>query len=231
MSRALENMSVVAVLTLLSRVLGLLRDVLLFSFLGTSPLNSAFLFAFTIPNLFRRLLGEGALTSALVPVLAVEFSDAGEAGGFILFNRVFCRVALVLAVLAAVGCAALAIAWRWEGLDGRWRLAAGLGVILLPYMFFVCLAALVGAGLNVLGRFAVPALAQVWLNLAMILSLGVFAAAFSSSAGETVAILCGGVLVGGGMQLIIPAVSLRKEGWRLHFKLYVKIIHEIKKKS
>ena len=87
MAKFLENISIVAIATVLSRILGLLRDILLFAFLGAGSINSAFIFAFTLPNLFRRLLGEGALTSALVPILADEMEKDRRSAAFQLLNN------------------------------------------------------------------------------------------------------------------------------------------------
>ena len=80
MARNLTNISIVAVATFASRILGLVRDVIIFASLGATALSSAFLIAFTIPNLFRRLLGEGALTSAFVPIYSEEVEKRDRDG-------------------------------------------------------------------------------------------------------------------------------------------------------
>ena len=88
--------------------LGLVRDVLFFAALGTGVWSSAFILAFTIPNLFRRLLGEGAITSALVPVFTDSLAKDGREGAFRFFNQLFTRLTLVLVGLVAAGAGALA---------------------------------------------------------------------------------------------------------------------------
>ena len=82
MSKSLKNISVVATATVVSRVLGLVREIFITAVFGTSALNSAFVSAFTLPNLFRRLLGEGALTAAFVPTLAHELEHRQRAAAF-----------------------------------------------------------------------------------------------------------------------------------------------------
>ena len=98
-----RRFSEVAILTMVSRFLGLFRDILLFALLGTGPLNSAFILAFTLPNLFRRLLGEGALTSSSIPVLAQTVEQHGQDRGFKLLNAVLTRLGIGLLIIQAIG--------------------------------------------------------------------------------------------------------------------------------
>jgi len=209
----LRQIALVSGSTVGSRVLGLVRDALIFAVLGASVWSSAFLLAFTLPNLFRRLFGEGALTSALVPVLSRLREEGGPEAAFRCFNRLARILFAALAAIVAAGAAILLALADGGALGERWALAARLGAILLPYMICVCLAAAVAAALNVLERFGAAARAPIWLNLAMIVSL---AAAWVFAEGEAgrVLWLCGGVLAGGGLQLLGPASDLRREGWR-----------------
>lgn len=219
MPNRLRNITVVASATIGSRILGLMRDVLLFALLGASALNSAFLIAFTLPNLFRRLLGEGALSSALVPVLSEELEQNGRSEAFQLLNRVVTRVALVLLGVVVVGSALLALVPFIPNLPDRWYLAADLAIVLLPYVIFVCVAAMLAAGLNVMRRFAAAALSQVWLNLSILFALGVLGAQLAGSDRELVGFLCAGVLFGGLLQLVVPGTDLGRIGWRPRFRL------------
>lgn len=204
---------VVALSTVGSRVLGLVRDMVAFGILGTGLLNSAFLLAFTLPNLFRRLLGEGALTSALVPVLARRRLAAGDRGFFELLEAVTWRVGLALLGLVIAGGVLLQALPRIMELPAHWELGAGLAQVLLPYLFLVCLAAVFGAALNLRERFGLHALSQVWLNIAQILALAVGAAWFATTDEGRIGWLCAGVLVGGLAQALVPAAALRREGW------------------
>jgi putative peptidoglycan lipid II flippase len=214
MSASLQRIGIVSIATVLSRVLGLARDILTFAVFGTSALNSAFIFAFTLPNLFRRLLGEGALTAALVPTLSEELENNRRRGVFVLLNKVVTW--LILVSVGVVGVAMLlfyGIKWI-PGLEERWYLGADLSRILFPYMLFVCLAAVLAAALNVLGRFAVPALSAVWLNLAMIVALGVFGTLLASTPEGKMRFLCFGILAGGVIQVAVPCWALVREGWK-----------------
>jgi len=215
MARAIQNVAVVSLATLLSRVLGLGRDIALFAVLGASAWSSAFLFAFTVPNLFRRLLGEGALTSALVPVLSEVREAQGREPAFRFLNVLLTRLLTVLGGLALGGMALMALLRFYPGEGQRWDLASTLGVILMPYVILVCLAAVFAAALNVLERFLVAALSAVWLNLSLLASLLVAAPLRVEGPSGIVYVLCGGVLVGGLLQLAIPLAALRREGWRI----------------
>lgn len=208
-----RNIAVVSLSTVGSRVLGLVRDIMIFAALGTSIWNSAFILAFTLPNLFRRLLGEGALTSAVVPVFTDVLRKQGREAAFDFFNQVLLRVCVILLATVFGGIIVLALLNSFGVLSGRWVLGADLSVVLLPYMIFICLAAVVSAGLNVVGRFAAASLTPVLLNLAMIAALG--AGWFlDSDEKQVVYFLCGGVLFGGLLQLALPAWDLIRQGWR-----------------
>lgn len=214
MSKSLERIGIVSVATVLSRVLGFLRDILTFAVLGTSALNSAFLFAFTLPNLFRSLLGEGALTAALVPTLTEELEEGGKERAFALLSKVFSWL-FVVTTLLVILCIGFFLVIPWvPGLPERWYVSSGLAIYLFPYLIFVCLAAVLAAALNVLGRFAIPALSAVWLNLAMIVFLGGFGLLWAETPEGRVVFLCLGVLAGGFLQLAAPFVALLREGWR-----------------
>lgn len=219
MAVSLERIARVAGSTLLSRVLGLVRDLLAARVFGASELHSAFLTAYTLPNLFRRLLGEGALAGAFTPVLAGARVRGGDAASFALANRVFSWLLVVTGAIVVVGIGLLELGTWVPGAEERWVVVAGLAQVLLPYVVFACTAALQAAALNVHGSFAAPALGQVWLNLSMIVSLNVLGLLLAETAEGRMAWLCGGVLVGGALQLGIPAVTFWRLGWRPRFDL------------
>ena len=224
MSSNLKNFGIVSVLTVASRVLGLARDILITAVFGTTAWASAFVMAFTLPNLFRRFLGEGALTAALVPTLSEELETGSRERAFRLVNQVSSWVGLATGVIVVVAMAGLAGVAGSNVLDSwtevaekaqRWRQAAGLAVVLFPYLIFICLSAALSAALQTLGKFAAPALSPVWLNLAIIAFLG--GATYATGiADDAVRMnwLCAGVLVGGLCQLLGPALALWREGWR-----------------
>ncbi|MBA4138020.1 MAG: murein biosynthesis integral membrane protein MurJ [Opitutus sp.] len=229
MSKSLKNISVVASATVLSRVLGLVRESVTAAVFGASALNSAFVSAFTLPNLFRRLLGEGALTAAFVPTLTQEFEHHDRAGAFRLVSKVaswllvVTTVIVLLATLAFANAEALVrMAADWgvaEDTSRRLLLGADLAIVLFPYMILVCLAAAFSAACQVLGRFAEPALSPVWLNLTILSALGL-GAWWAWGATERMNLLCLGVLVGGFLQMAVPASVLWREGWRPRFDLH-----------
>ena len=215
MPKRLLNVFVVSISTIGSRILGLARDVLLFSTFGSSVVNSAFILAFTFPNLFRRLLGEGALTAAMLPLLAEANETSGRAALFSLFNKILSWLTTVLFGLVLLISLLLILIGALPDLSTRWDLAMILGVLLFPYMALVCLAAAFAAVLNVLQRFAIPALTAVWLNLGMILFLGGIGLWVTADMLLRMYWLCAGVLAGGCLQLAVPWFALKREGWKL----------------
>jgi len=215
----MRRISEVAGWTFASRILGLLRDVLLFTSLGTGALNSAFILAFTLPNLFRRLLGEGALTSSSIPVLSAVLERDGKEGSLALFTAIINRLGLFLLVLQVLFLPAFFLVHLLPGLAERWHLAARLSVLLFPYMWFICLGALVCGMLNVLGRFGLAAFNQVWLNVLMIGTLVFGMWQFPGEGWVRVLLLSMGVVAGGVLQLVVPAGGLLRSGWRPQLRL------------
>ena len=225
MSKSLKNIGTVSALTMVSRVLGLGRDILVTAVFGTSALASSFYTAFTLPNLFRRLLGEGALTAAMVPTLQEELRARERAGAFTLVNQVASWLLVVTGSIVAVAMAVLtqtkglietARPWGLEAATAvRLTEAAGLAVILFPYLVMVCLAAAFSAALQTLHRFVEPALSPIWLNLAMIGLLGgAVYGGWATTPGGWMGWLCAGVLLGGFLQMVVPAMALARQGWR-----------------
>jgi putative peptidoglycan lipid II flippase len=159
MGRALRNIGIVSGVTLLSRLLGLGREMAIAAVFGASALASAFVAAFTMPNLFRRLLGEGALTAAFVPTLQEETKKRGHTGALGLVNEVATWIFMVTTMIAALAMALLAAHGWWEprlaetgwlepATVARWATGARLGVVLFPYLVMVCLAAVFSAALQ-----------------------------------------------------------------------------------
>lgn len=213
MGKLSRRISEVAGWTSASRVLGLVRDILLFASLGTGPLNSAFILAFTLPNLFRRLLGEGALTSSSIPVLSASLDSRGREETFRLFNAIVGRLGAGLLLILLLILPALSLVPMIPGLEDRWYTGAQLSQILLPYMFFICLGALVCGMLNVLGRFGLAAFNQVWINLSMIGTTLAGLYLLPADGWGRVILISVGVLAGGALQLLVPAAGLQRQGW------------------
>ncbi|MEO6875534.1 MAG: murein biosynthesis integral membrane protein MurJ [Opitutaceae bacterium] len=219
MSKKLKSIGVVSLLTVVSRVLALMRDQLSAAIFGASVLNSAFLTAFRLPNLFRRLLGEGSLTAAFLPTLQEELHLNSKPGAFALLNKVVSWLAVITGSLVVLAMLLFSQSRRLTGQDDKWYLVADLTVILFPYLAFVCIAAALNATLNVFERFTEPALSPIWLNLSMILTLGGAGLHFASTPLGEMHWLCTGVLLGGFLQMTVPAVVLMRDGWRPKFDL------------
>lgn len=213
-----------------SRVLGLIRDMLVSAVFGMTALASAFVTAFTLPNLFRRLLGEGALTAAFVPTLNEELTQRERRGAFVLVSQVASWLLVVTTSLVVLSIGLLANAEHlvgslrsWgveEPTVERWLAGSRLAVWLFPYMIFVCLAAVFSAALQTLNRFLEPALSPIWLNLSMIgLLAGAAYLGWADSDDGRMQWLCAGVLIGGFLQMAVPAFTLMREGWRPVFDL------------
>ncbi|MDR2737731.1 MAG: murein biosynthesis integral membrane protein MurJ [Puniceicoccales bacterium] len=210
---SLKNISIVSGTTILSRVFGFLRDMTFFSFFGLSEIGAAFLLAFTFPNLFRRLLGEGALASAIVPILSSQYATYGKDSMLKLFSHIVLRLFLVLCcVLGLLYAVILLVSGKMA--DSRWNMAFGFIAALLPYMAFVCIAAVIAAALNVLGKFFIASINQVWMNFSMILSLLIGEFCFHLNGIRLVNCLIVGVIVGGMTQLLVPLVTISMLGWR-----------------
>lgn len=186
---------------------------------GASILNSAFITAFTLPNLFRRLLGEGALTAAFIPVFSEELEERGRKGAFDLLSQVITRLFLVTGGLTGLAMVGAYLVSRLPGLTEKWFVAAQLSAILFPYLVFICLAAAFAAALNALNRFVVPALTAVWLNLSILIGLGGIGLVVTDDPAQRIYWLCAGVLVGGFLQCLIPGLCLWREGWRPSWRL------------
>jgi putative peptidoglycan lipid II flippase len=218
-SKHIKNIGIVSFLTLVSRFLGLLRDSLQGALFGTGELLSAFVTANIFPNLFRRLLAEGSLTAAFVPVLQEELHQHGKSGAFGLLSKVTSWLVAVSGGVALLGMVIFSQT-RWiAGLPERWYLGADLAVILFPYLAMVSVAAAFCAALNVLGRFAEPAFNPMWLNLAILASLGAVGLHLAHTPLGRIHWLCAGWLFGGFLQMAVPAGVLIREGWRPRFDL------------
>ena len=198
----------IAVLTLGSRLLGLLREYIFSYYFGTGELLSAFRIAFQAPNLARRLFGEGALSSAMVPVLTKSIQEQGEEP-----SRRFVGTALtILFVGLSVVVIAIEVAigvWRYLYDDPALQLTG----LMMPYMVFICVSAVASGVLNVRRHFGVPAAAPTILNVVMIVALVGGARLLHLDDGPLMQLQCWSVLVAGVIQLIATGATLRLVGF------------------
>ena len=175
--KLLRGFATVGFWTLLSRILGFVRDILFAAFLGTGPVAEAFLIAFSLPNMFRRLFAEGAFNMAFVPMYSKKLSAGDDANlfadeAFSLLGSFLIVFALVAQVAMPVLVAAMASGFIE---DGRFEIAVYFGRIVFPYVVFISLAALISGVLNAAGRFAAAAAAPVLLNLLFIVAIALAA--------------------------------------------------------
>jgi putative peptidoglycan lipid II flippase len=210
----IKSASIVSLLTLASRITGLVRELLIASTFGASAMTDAFNVAFRIPNFFRRLFGEGAFSQAFVPVLAATRAQHGQESTHLLIDRVGTVLAWALLVTCVVGVLASPLL-VWAMASGLQQNPRGFDVAVVmtrwmfPYIGFMSLVALAAGVLNTWKHFAVPAFTPVLLNLCMIGAAWLGGPWFKTMGIEPIYALCGGVLAGGALQLAVQLVALR----------------------
>ncbi|HUY34010.1 MAG TPA: murein biosynthesis integral membrane protein MurJ [Pirellulales bacterium] len=217
-SQVLTGLRVTSLGTLASRVLGMVRDMATASLLGLSGngVMDAFVIALRIPNLFRRLFGEGALAASYLPVLSARL-QRGRTEAWQLTSATLVWLAAVLAALVVLAEGACFVVWRLYGDVPGIRLLLGLTAVMLPYLFFICLAAQVSGTLHALAHFSTPALAPTLLNICWLVAVWQVAPRMTTD-GETQAyILAVSVLVAGVLQLAAQAIMLRRLGFRFDY--------------
>ena len=234
-TRLLKSSALVGSMTMLSRILGLVRDIVIAVFVGATANADAFFVAFKVPNFLRRLFAEGAFSQAFVPVLA-EYREQGSAAAV---RELLDRVAgvlggslLMLTTLMVIGAPVVTAVFApgFIGDPVKYALTSDMIRITFPYLFLISMTGFCGAVLNSYGRFAVPAFTPVWLNLSLIGAATVAANWFE----EPVFALAWGVFLAGVVQLLFqipflyrlellprPVWDTRDEGVRRVLKLMV----------
>jgi putative peptidoglycan lipid II flippase len=212
-ARLLKSTWVVGSMTLLSRILGLAREMVFSRLFGAGPIMDAFFVAFRIPNLLRRFFAEGAFSQAFVPIISEYKTTRTPAEARELIAKVSGTLALALFVITAIGVIAapvlvLVFATGFVADSGPYDVATGMLRLTFPYIFFISLTALAGSVLNTYGRFAVPAFTPVLLNVVLIAS----AVWLAPRLGEPVMGLAVGVFVAGLVQLLFQLPFLLRAG-------------------
>ena len=214
MSRHLfKSAVVVGAMTLISRILGFIRDMMIARIFGVDLATDAFFVAFKIPNFLRRLFAEGAFAHAFVPVLS-EYKERNNVLALKQFIdktagtlSVFLALTTLIGVIAApVLIMLLAPGFMWQG--SQYELSVQLLQITFPYLFFIALVAFSGGILNVFGQFAIPALTPVFLNICMIIG----AICFAPLMDEPVTALAWSVFAAGIVQLLFQFPALIRLG-------------------
>lgn len=217
--RVLRSALLVGAFTSLSRLLGMVRDLLTAGMFGTSLPMSAFVVAFRIPNLFRRLFGEGALSSAFIPVFMEVRKNEGDASAHRLASRVLSLAGVGLLVLTAAGILLAGWLMHGAGAGTQRALILPLTQIMLPYMVLICLVALCAAMLNSYHHFTTPALSPSLMNLTWIFTVLVICPLFGDTLEERIYGLAWGVMLSGVIQFVVQLPALRRQGFDYQFTL------------
>ena len=207
----LRALATVSSMTLLSRILGFVRDFVVARTFGAGLATDAFFVAFKLPNLLRRMFAEGAFSQAFVPILGEYKNQRGEPETLLLIDHVTSILALVLFAVTAIGVAAAPLlVWMsapgFAADAGKFELTIQLTRITFPYIFFMSLVALAGGILNTMSRFALPAFTPVLLNVVFIV-MALFAAPYFD---PPVLALAWAVFLGGVVQLAVQIPALRR---------------------
>ncbi|MHC4482052.1 MAG: murein biosynthesis integral membrane protein MurJ [Planctomycetota bacterium] len=219
----------IASLTAVSRVFGFVRDIAYSHFFGATALLDAWTIAFKIPNLARRLFGEGAASASLIPVYSEELQKGREQAGE-LANTV---VTVLFVLLAAIVLAGQGIIWgyyKFFGPASDTRLALSLSSIMLPYMLLVCTVAILAGILQVHRHFAAPAAAPIVLNIFIISSILLTGWVLEVEARQQVFFVAAAVVIAGVVQIAIQVPALRSAGvsirpaWQINSDAFRKII-------
>lgn len=211
----LKSASIISLVTVVSRVLGYVRDQRITLLLGTTLSADAWVLAYRIPNLFRRLVAEGSMTASFIPVFSGYMQEKSKQEVWDFANRLFWTLALVAAVISILGMVfSPAVVQVFSGANVARDQAVDLNRIIFPYLFFVALAALAMGILNCFHIFGLPAATPVMLNIATILfSVGIVWQHFKNAATS----LAVGVLVGGVLQFLIQVPPLVRKGMKFTF--------------
>ena len=205
-----------ALATMASRVLGMVREMVYAAFMGNTVVASAFTLAFQVPNLFRRLLGEGALTAAFIPIFKKKEITEGQEEMWRCANAVISGLvaaAAVVTLLAVIGIS-IALGLGAERFAPKTRLMLELLRLMFPYMLLVCLAAVYIGMANARGHFFVPALGAAMLNVVMIASVLLLAPRLGKTLEQQIFGLAIGVVVAGLAQALFQLPSLWRDGYR-----------------
>jgi len=219
-----SSAKLIALCTLLSRVTGLIRDILLARAFGLGWVQDAFVYAFAFPNLFRRLFGEGAMAPAFVPTFTRTLEQDGRDAAWRLLAHTLALLTVAVTVVIAIVLVIIGVAWVAAPADPAQaeprRLLLGLTALMLPFMLSICVLALLSSILNCVGSFVPAALAPILLNVGMIAGVAWLAPAlFPGRPTRQVYVVAGSVLAAGVLQVACLLPALRRHGvplgWRL----------------
>ncbi len=215
--KLIQSAGMVGGLTLLSRVLGMGRDIVSAGLFGTTRIWDAFVFAFTIPNLLRRLVFEGAVSSAFIPIFVEISKTHGREEARKFAGQVMTSLLLLLFILAFLFYGLLGISNSFGFFSEKWKMAFNFLAILFPYVFLLLAVAVSMGVLNSEKHFFTPAMSQIILNLAWIIGVLFVAPIISRDPLVQIRILCFIIVLSGFVQLAIQWFPLHRR--RFAFKL------------
>ncbi len=219
----------IASLTALSRIFGLVRDIAYGHFFGAGQLLDAWIIAFRIPNLSRRLFGEGAASASFIPVYSEALHNEPEQAAKLL-NTVVTVLFVILASLVLLGEAGIWLYYKFFANTDETQLILSLSSIMLPYMLFVCLVAILAGILNVHRHFAMPAFAPIVLNIFIIGTILFTAWLLKFDSRQQLFCVAVAVLVAGIVQIAIQIRPLHNSGvsirpaWQIQSESFRKVI-------
>lgn len=202
--------------TMLSRIMGMVRDMVIARLFGAGMATDAFIAAYQIPNMLRRFFAEGALTSAFVPIFSDTLTKRGKEEARELANICFTLLTIVMAAVAIIGIvfSPAIVGFMFPGfhqVPGKFELTVLLNRLMFPYIFFISLVALCMGILNTVRHFFTPAISTVFLNISMILTALLLREFFE----VPIAALAFGVLIGGLIQLVMQLPVLWFKGFSI----------------
>ena len=222
-----SSAKLIAVCTLISRITGLARDILLAQAFGLGWVQDAFSYAFQFPNLFRRLFGEGAMSPVFVPTFTKTLETEGPDAAWRLLARTLALMTVALLVLIVVIALIIAGIWFFLPVDPQKaasrELLLGLTAVMLPFMLTICVVALLSSILNCMGSFVPAALASVVLNVGMIAGIAWLAPVLCPGhPHRQVYVVALTVVVSGVLQIVFLLPALRKNrvtlGWQCEWR-------------
>src|SRR5437762_14344993 len=217
MSQMLKSSGTLASATLTSRILGMVREIVYAQFMGDTPVASAFKLAFQMPNLFRRLLGEGALSAAFIPIFKAKEKSENEQEMWRAANAVISGMVVAAAGIVALVILGISLALAARQFEANTRLMLALLRIMFPYMLVICLTAVLVGMLNARGHFFIPAAGAVVLNLGMVASVLFLAPRMGANLNQQIFGLAIGVLIAGAAQAAFQLPTLTRAGFRFHW--------------
>lgn len=217
--KLLKAMATIASFTMLSRIAGMVRDMLTAAILGVGPLTDAFFVALKLPNLFRRVAGEGAFSVSFIPLYSKTIEQEGEEEAAKFAGEIFSIMAITLSIFSVL--VMIGMPWIIHGIapgfqhgSERYDLAVTLTRLTFPYLLLMSLTALFGGMLNTHGKFAPFAAAPIIFNLTLIFSILAVVELFPT-AGHAMAF---GVTVSGVLQLVMMIYFIRRHHILFHFR-------------